>query len=738
MSHSTDEPSADLAGAADSDRDDLAKIIASRLIESGLSSGAAQADRPIAEVCLRAIVQHGFDVRRKPRPQQASEPDAPSTTSEASTAKSIDHTIDHTIERAIDLADRPLRDLLDAWRDVSQNPTSHSAASYAALGETILRSGHPLIAYDVVESGLRVYSAEPRLLQLKALALARCGAPQRAAKLLTKLYDEGRRDAETLGLLARTNKDLWESTTDPVAGRRFLQEAHRLYALGYAHARREPSDDGRLYTGINAATTAFLLGDEAEAVRLATEVAAIACAKADPDYWTLATLAESALIRRRLSEAAQYYSAACAKAGRKYADIASTKRNAGLLLEQLGEPSALLANWFPLPSVVVFTGHRLDAPRDDGTRPRFDPRSIDRVSRELEQLLHDCGAAVGYAGAASGGDLIFLKALRNRGGDCHLVLPLPPEVFVAASVDDGGEHDWRADFKTALEFAAKTVVVSDFGGAAEPLHYEYANHVMTGLAILHAQALGAELIPVAVWDERPSLRRGGTGTLVEYWRKIGLQPRIINPTQPTDERRARELRADSPSQVDDAPRPTDSFPIEIRAMLFADVVGYSKLTEQEIPLFVTEFMGGLSRCIRESGIPVETANTWGDALYFVFRNAEDAGLLALSLAEYVQAIDWKSRGFRTQLNLRTGLHVGPVFRITDPITHTSSHTGSHVSRAARIEPIAPPGEVYASEAFAAVAAADRVASFRCDYVGVTPMAKSYGEFATYHVRRAGK
>lgn len=146
-------------------------------------------------------------------------------------------------------------------------------------------------------------------------------------------------------------------------------------------------------------------------------------------------------------------------------------------------------------------------------------------------------------------------------------------------------------------------------------------------------------------------------------------------------------------------------------------------------------MGGISDCVRELGVSIETVNTWGDAIYFVFRNVTDAGLTALAITEHVNSIDWQDRGFKANMTLRTGLHVGPVFRIVDPVTQTRSHTGAHVSRAARIEPIAPPGEVYASEAFAAVAAADGVSEFDCDYVGVTPMAKGYGEFATYHVRR---
>jgi hypothetical protein len=39
--------------------------------------------------------------------------------------------------------------------------------------------------------------------------------------------------------------------------------------------------------------------------------------------------------------------------------------------------------------------------------------------------------------------------------------------------------------------------------------------------------------------------------------------------------------------------------------------------------------------------------------------------------------------------------------------------------------------VYASHAFAALAAAIRVAGIRCDYVGQTGFAKNYGTYPTY-------
>ena len=92
-------------------------------------------------------------------------------------------------------------------------------------------------------------------------------------------------------------------------------------------------------------------------------------------------------------------------------------------------------------------------------------------------------------------------------------------------------------------------------------------------------------------------------------------------------------------------------------------------------------------------------------------------------------------GLLSGLSLRIALHAGPVYKFTDPVTGDRSYEGTHVSRAARIEPITPPGQVYASEAFAALAAAQRATSFELDYAGQTPMAKNYGTFPAYHVRR---
>ena len=135
-------------------------------------------------------------------------------------------------------------------------------------------------------------------------------------------------------------------------------------------------------------------------------------------------------------------------------------------------------------------------------------------------------------------------------------------------------------------------------------------------------------------------------------------------------------------------------------MFFADVVGYSKLSEMEVAHFIQEFLGYLAEEMETYPYKPLTRNTWGDAFYFVFASVEDAAQFALTQRDLIRDTDWAKRGLPPDINLRIALHTGPVYRFTDPLIKQLNFSGSHVSRAARIEPITPPGQVYASEHFA--------------------------------------
>src|SRR5205085_2813904 len=88
--------------------------------------------------------------------------------------------------------------------------------------------------------------------------LARSGARTRAAALLTRLVAEGHSDEETLGMLARLQKDFWLQTGDAV----HLRAAHAGYRKAYELS-------GGYWTAVNVATLSLLLGDTEGARALA-------------------------------------------------------------------------------------------------------------------------------------------------------------------------------------------------------------------------------------------------------------------------------------------------------------------------------------------------------------------------------------------------------------------------------------------------------------------------------------
>jgi class 3 adenylate cyclase len=127
--------------------------------------------------------------------------------------------------------------------------------------------------------------------------------------------------------------------------------------------------------------------------------------------------------------------------------------------------------------------------------------------------------------------------------------------------------------------------------------------------------------------------------------------------------------------------------------------------------------------------------TWGDGLYFVFDAVRAAGLFALELCDVINGTRWPDYGLPADLNLRIGLHAGPIYACPDPITNEQTYIGSHVNRTARIEPITPPGLVYTSQSFAALAVQQRIRDFICEYVGRIPLPKGSGTIPAYLLRR---
>ena len=604
-------------------------------------------------------------------------------------------------------------------------------ADVVLRAEKFLAQGEPLLAYDAINEGLTRSSDNIRLRQLQGLALARSGATLRANAVLEKLRDERQADEETLGMLGRTFKDLAAAAEHSGERKKFLKRAAEIYSDAYQQS-------SGYWSGINAATMNLLVGETRRASGLAKKVRE-QCLKevqdpAGDSYWELAALGEAALISHNLSEASDWYARAAEQGKRRFGDLQSSRRNARLVLRHWKEDSNWIDNYLRIPNVVVFAGHMIDRP-DRKTR-RFPPELERAVSKQLRNRIDKLDPGFGFASAACGSDILFLEAMLDRGAEISIVLPYNREEFIADSVGFVPNSNWRSRFDRVLERANAVITASpeklEIGGIA----YEFCNDLLFGLATIRARQLETTLTPLAVWDGMTGDGPGGAASAIQSWRKARREPEIVdlrkisNAVAGVYDRR----RQKSSKTIGARRAPLPKFASRIVAILFADAVGFSKLSEAEVPRFVQHFLGAISKLSKKFAKSILTRNTWGDGLYFVFSDVDLAGQFALALANLAANTNWKERGLPSEISLRIGLHAGPAYEFNDPITAARSYSGTHVSRAARIEPITPRGQIYASEAFAALAAAHGAKKFTCDYVGQTPMAKGYGTLPMYHVR----
>lgn len=678
-------------------------------------------DRKTALETIRALLSLGYQI------------EAPSSKPDVATNASIKAS--EELERLGNVLSKGARleELVATWSGRDLEAWAGSEALFRLLGESLVKVGEPLLAYDVANQGLQHFPSSVRLRQLLGLALARSGASDESRTILTQLYTEGHKDEETLGLLARSYKVMAEAAVGPQK-RLYFQRAKSLYEKAYEKTHG-------YWSGINLATLALLLGEREHASNLARRVKKI-CSEdlkrikktgGDP-YWLLATLGETALILEDSAEAEEWYSRAAEIGRKRYGDLNSSRRNARLLMAYLSLHSSRIESCFQVPSVVVFSGHTLD--ESERRVPRFpvdlEPCICDEIGKRLDEL----DAGFGYSSAACGSDILFLEAMLEREGEIHVVLPYEKDRFIEANVDR--EPSWKARFERILKNAAEVVIASGNRVGGDGILFEYANRILYGQARCRADQLETRLKGLAVWDGEPEADPGGTATAVEIWRAAGAEIEIID-SMAILRRSSREATGHAYSVrrivSDVTPAPADQgFVSEIRALLFADVVNFGKLSETEITLFVHHFLGLVAKLVKELSPAPLMKNTWGDGLYFVFPDVRSAGRFALELRDRVKTTQWSEKGLR-DFELRIGLHAGPVYACIDPVTEKRNYIGAHVGRAARIEPITPPGNVYASQSFAALAAAEKGLEFKCDYVGQTLLAKQYGTFPTYVLLR---
>ena len=601
---------------------------------------------------------------------------------------------------------------------------------YVKLGEIADKLGQVMFAHDVLQEGLRYFPDHIRLTQLFALALIKCGFIGRAKELLIDLVEKGHKDEETLGILGRVYKDMWLLSGGNLENSAFLQQSRDLYLEAFRRNRG-------YYSGINAASMSLMLGDDELTEKLAKVVLKICMdLMKDPkarDYWGLATLGEGFLLLKNFNEAGRYYGLARRKGGKNVSYLASTKKQLRLLSRFMDVPDGVLGI-LDIPPIIAFTGHMIDSP---GRKvPRFPPALEERVKDAIRSALDDSNPGIGYSSAACGSDILFLELMQERKAETNVVLPFELDDFLKISVNFAGEH-WKDRAQTVLGRCSQRVQATEGKYLGDDLLFDYANHVIMGKALLRSSMLETDPVLLAVWEPSSKAATGGTSDFVQTWESKDLPVHIINITK--IDRTGITIKANAPVTSG----PDESVVLQsfknvnrvLKVMLFADLVGFGSLKEEQIPFYINSYMAGFEEKIKKSKFKPHFMNTWGDAIYFVFDDPVAAAECALELKDYVTNTQWEEHSLPADLNIRIGLHVGPVFGAKEPLLNRMNYFGRHVNWAARIEPITNPGNVYASEQFASMLMTRSDHELEVRYVGIIVLPKKFGTYPIYLVKR---
>lgn len=213
----------------------------------------------------------------------------------------------------------------EAWNGTAML-ASEAAEGLNSLGEYDL-------ALEVIGLFKDRFDQSIRLQHMEALAYRRTNRFREALKVLGKLYADGHRDPETLGLYGGSLAKRYEESND----RAHLEKSQRMYADAFAI---DPTD---FFTGINAASKAALLGLGAEVYQpIAAQVEALPAIQNpdQEDYWALATVGEAKLLALDVDAAVAAYADAVARHGELKGSIASTREQLEKLLAVMDvEPS---------------------------------------------------------------------------------------------------------------------------------------------------------------------------------------------------------------------------------------------------------------------------------------------------------------------------------------------------------------------------------------------------------------
>lgn len=565
-----------------------------------------------------------------------------------------------------------------------------SAERFAARAREALSAGNALLGYDLAERALQLGLRTRALHYLSLLSLANAGNSALAwQRYRDHAPPEDEQDEDWLALKGRLLKDL------ALAG----GGAHdfRRAAEAYLAAFRQT---GGYFAAVNAASMFLLAGAEREARALAREVLLLAGGLTPADdgerYFLSATEAEAALLLGDGRRAAASLREADRWSRHDLNARSRTRAQLRLICEHLGIED-VYSKLLSLPAVIELERRAaafavgLRSTRSAGTGPGS---SSARLARSLV-----------YAAISQPADLCAAECFQAKGARLHLVLPAPRKALMEHWQQAYGAG-WAMRLARCLEQAADVTATQGFLADEQAWAAAHVGALARGLARLCAQRLGCEL------------------------QRVELLPAAQPPGFRLRTRRGR----DAPDAL--VPAAASSPERRCVGLIFADIAGFRRLRDADLPRFQSQVMGGIARLIEDSGVRPLFRHTWGDAVNLITEDAAGAARLALAIQACIEGVRRSAGGPLADIELRLAAHYAPVFAGYDPVERQPTFYGTQLSFAARVEPVTPPGMIFVTEAFAARLALEAPEEFRLEYAGEVELAKHFGKYRLFGLRAA--
>lgn len=537
------------------------------------------------------------------------------------------------------------------------------------------------------------------------LALARAGATELALQKYSAFDLERFADEDTLSLKARLLKDvgLLRGTDH---GRDVLLNSAEAYYQAY-------SLTGGMYSGINAATLFLLSGQAERAEHLARDI--LTASRDSPvdgtseaRYFQMATVAEAWLLTGREDAAKAALEKAVREDPDNHAAHATTLRQFEHILRFRGASSGWLQSFRP-PAVAYYAGRIQGFGADSEGNEK-------RVRETARMAIGDGRFGIAYGALAAGSDIILAETFLEAGCALRVVLPCTVETFMACSVDPFGEA-WRKRCLACLERAESVDIATNDASLMGRVAVQLAAELAMGRAVVSARRGATEAVQVLLAPSDSS----HTQQSHETWRASGQNLKTLMLGEkidwPSTARRPIGVLGDDPRRL--------------VAMLFADFSGFGRLDDGQVATVVRHVQPGLAAELHARGDRLLHVNSWGDGIIAMFDSVPEAAEAAIAMQRFVRSLDLAAIGLPGSLALRVGGHYGPVTFAEDPLTGRTSPFGSQIAYAARIEPLAIPGSILVSDAFAARLALSPSPHLGASYVGRYRLSKMPGDARLY-------